>query len=266
MVVLGIVSPKGGVGKTTLALNLSYALAVRGWRTGLLDVDPQGGVGLSLTERTREAPGFAGWRAGVPLEASLVPTRNTRLTLMPVGPVPWGDVVRWSSSLADGVELWRLIEALQGRLDVLLIDTPSGLMGPTVGVLRSASHLLLPVQAEPLSLRAVPQVLETLGALQETGRAAKLAAVVLTMMRFREDTPLSVAQEIWGLFPDRLLLDTFVPRDSALVSASAKGVPAGLLGRRPPPVASVFDLIAQELEPRLGLAEENDDEVIPLVD
>ena len=48
MVVLGIVSPKGGVGKTTLALNLSYALAVRGWRTGLLDVDPQGGVGSLL--------------------------------------------------------------------------------------------------------------------------------------------------------------------------------------------------------------------------
>jgi len=266
MVVLGVVSPKGGVGKTTLALNLSYAFAVRGWRTALADVDPQGGVGFSLVGRAREAPGFAGWRAGVPLDSCLVKTRNTHLTLLPVGSVPWGNAVQWGASLADGVELWRLAEALKDRVDVLVIDTPSGVIGPTVGVLRSATHLLLPVQAEPLALRTVPQLLEALGALQETGAAARLAAVVLTMVRFREETPLSVAQEAWELFPAQLLLDAFVPRDPALVTASAKGVPAGLLGRRPPPIATVFDQIIQELEPRLGLAEDSDDEAIPLVD
>jgi chromosome partitioning protein len=254
------------VGKTTLALNLAYALATRGWRTALLDVDPQGGVGLSLVGRAREAPGFAGWRAGIPLESCLVPTRNTRLTLLPVGTIPWGNVVPWSSSLADGVELWRLIEALQGRQDVLLIDTPSGLLGPTLGVIRSATDLLLPVQAEPLSLRAIPQLLEVLAAQQDSRPSARLIGVVLTMLRFREETPLSVAQEAWELLPERLLLEAFVPRDPSLVVASAKGVPVGLLGRRPPPVTTVFDRIAQELEPRLGLAEESDDEAIPLVD
>lgn len=266
MIVLGIVSPKGGVGKTTLALNLAYALAVQGWRTGLVDVDPQGGIGLSLSQRTREASGFTGWRAGVPLESSLIRTRNSLLTLMPVGPVPWGDLEGWSTSLADGVEFWRLIEAFQERLDILLFDTPSGLMGPTMGVLRTASHLMLPVQAEPLSLRTVPQLLEVLGAIQETGPAARLAAVVLTMMRFREDTPLSVAQELWSLFPEYLLLEAFIPRDSALVRASAKGVPAGLMGRHPPPIATIFTQIVQELEPRLGLNENSDDQIIPLVD
>jgi chromosome partitioning protein len=69
------------------------------------------------------------------------------------------------------------------------------------------------------------------------------------------------------LFPESLVLEAYIPRDPAFVTASAKGVPVGLLAKRPPPVASAFDRVAQELEPRIGLAEEShDDEAIPLVD
>lgn len=132
MVVLGVVSPKGGLGKTTLALNLSYAFAVRGWRTALADVDPQGGVGFSLVGRAREAPGFAGWLVGFRL--CLVKTRNTHLTLLPVGVVPWGNAVQWGASLALTASSsggWP--RPLRERVDVLVIDTPSGVIGPDRG-------------------------------------------------------------------------------------------------------------------------------------
>lgn len=266
MKVLGVVSPKGGVGKTTLALNLSYALAMRGWRTALVDVDPQGGVGLSLTGRTREAPGVAGWRAGQPLESCLVRTRHPRLSLLPVGALAPSELLEWGTSLASGVELGRLTRELGAEHEVIVIDTPSGLVGPTLGVMRASTHLLTPLQAEPLSLRALPSLLAALGALRESGPAGQLIGIVLTMLRFREEVPLSVAQEVWELFPAHLLVETFVPRDPALVTASARGSPVGLLGRRPPPITSVFDRLAWEIEPRLGLVEDSDDEAIPLVD
>ena len=99
-----------------------------------------------------------------------------------------------------------------------------------------------------------------LGHLRAQGARAKLTAVVLTMARMREETSLTVSQEAWSLFPDKLVLDTIVPRDNELLQASVSGVPVGLLRKRPPPVTAVFDRIAAELESRLGMTEASDDE------
>ena len=78
---------------------------------------------------------------------------------------------------------------------------------------------------------------------------------------------LSVSQEVWALFPEKLVLDAIVPRDPELLHASTHGVPVGLLRKRPPPVTAVFDRIAAELEPRLGMTETTDDQQpIALVD
>ncbi len=267
MTVLAVVSQKGGVGKTTIALNLALALAQRGWRTALVDVDPQGGVGLSLTGRTRAGAGLVGWLGGLPLGECLIDTRQSSLSLLPVGSPPWGQLARWSADLAEGGALPRLARELESRFDVVLFDTPAGLHGPTFGALRAASHVLLPLQAEPLALRSVTQVLEVISALREQGASVQLAAVLLSMVRFRDELSSSVAHEAWALFPEELMLESYVPRDSIFVEASAKGVPLGLLGRRPPPVAAVFDHIARELEARLGLQEDSSDgEIIPLVD
>ena len=267
MAVLGVVSQKGGVGKTTVALNLALAFARRGTRTALVDVDPQGGIGFSLTGKTRETPGLTGWRAGVPIDQCLIKTKVESLSLMPVGSPPWNDITRWSNSLADGRELEQLAALLSARFDLVMFDAPAGLFAPTQGVFRAATHLLAPLQAEPLALRTVPNLLEAVAAAREEGARAQLAAVVLTMVKFREEISASVAQEAWGLFPESLVLEAYIPRDPIFVLASAKGVPVGLLAKRPPPVASVFDRVAQELEPRLGIVEEEgNDEIISLVD
>jgi chromosome partitioning protein len=84
----------------------------------------------------------------------------------------------------------------------------------------------------------------------------QLAGVVLTMLQSGNEDSIKVAQEAWRLFPADLVLETAVPRDNVFLKASAEGVPLGLLRRKPPAVAAVFDLLASEIEPRLALEPE----------
>ncbi|MFP3941995.1 MAG: ParA family protein, partial [Thermoanaerobaculia bacterium] len=116
--------------------------------------------------------------------------------------------------------------------------------------------------------RTTHPVLDALGDLRSGGSSVGLAGFVLSMVETRDEVCLQVAQEAWSTLPSDLVLEAFVPRDPAFLRASAAGVPVGLLSKRPPPVAFVFDHIAAELEPRLGLPLEDhkDDAPIPLLD
>ncbi len=268
MTVLAVASPKGGVGKTTLALNLAFAFGQRGYRTLLVDTDPQGGIGHSLVGRPKDAAGLAELVDGrAKFDDVVIRTRLEPLHILTVGHPPWAQIAAWSSSLAADGTISRVLRDVESRYDLILVDTPAGLIGPTYGVLAAANYVIMPVQTEPLSIRTVPQLLEVVASLREGGKTVSLAAVILTMAQLREELSMSVVQEAWGLFPEGLVLDTHVPKDSLFVAASAKGVPVGLLHRRPPAVASAFNNIVAELESRLGLIEEStDDDAIPLVD
>jgi chromosome partitioning protein len=267
MISLAVVSPKGGVGKTTLCLNLAFAFAQLGKKTLLIDTDPQGGIGHSLSGKTKDAIGLVEMLAGEPASRAIIQTRNRNLSILPVGQPPWDRISDWSGQMAEPSYLGSHLEALEDAYDIAVIDTPAGLSGPTHGVLSYVSDVLMPIQTEPLAIRVVGQLMEVLGYQRSQGARAKLTAVVLTMARMREETSLSVSQEAWALFPDKLVLDTIVPRDNELLQASAHGVPVGLLRKRPPPVTAVFDRIVAELEPRLGMMETSDDEQpIPLLD
>ncbi len=265
MITLAIASQKGGVGKTTLALNLSLALAERGWRTLLVDTDPQGGVGLSLQRPAGQ--GLVGYVAErTALELILLATRVPQLTLLPVGKMAIEDTHAFGDRLWDGHEIRRLVADTKQRFDVIVLDTPSGFGGITMGVMRASDAVISPLQAEPIAMRSVPQLLEVIGALRLAGSTVRLIGLVLSMLQLRNADSLAVAQEAWSEFPSDLLLQTTVPRDAAFLAASHLGVPVGLLSRRPPPVAATFHQLAQELEPRLGLVRgEENDGPIPLL-
>jgi chromosome partitioning protein len=260
MISLAIVSPKGGVGKTTLCLNLAYAFAQLGRNTLLVDTDPQGGIGHSLSGKAKDAGGLVDLVEGAAAERVIIKTRNPHLSILPVGQPPWDRLSAWSARMADPDFLASHMVALEPSYDIAIIDTPAGLSGPSYGVMSYATDILMPIQTEPLAIRVVGQLMEVLAHLKSQGARARLTAVVLTMARLRDDTSLSVSQEAWSLFPDKIVLDTIVPRDAELLQASAHGVPVGLLRKRPPPVTAVFDQIAAELEPRLGMREITDDE------
>lgn len=256
MKALSIVSPKGGVGKTTVALNVAFALARRGQRVLLVDTDPQGGIGLSLMN-LKAGPGLTGFLTRrAPLASVLVKTRLAELHLLPVGNLALHDTHAFEARLADGAELKRLLTEASGGYDLVLFDTPSGFNGATLGALRASRYALCPLQSEPLAMRAASQLLEVVGALRDKGAEIELAGFVLTMLDLRNPDSLKVATEAWSDFPPQAVLQTTIPRDAIFHKASGAGVPVGLLSSRPPPIAGLFEQVALELEQRMLLGKE----------
>ena len=265
--VLVVASQKGGVGKTTISLNLAYAMANRGWRTLLVDTDPQGAIGLGLTEKISQAPGLAEFTVRrEPLSKLVIKTRLSTFRLLTLGQMSAQYTPQFNAALADGSVLHRLIQEAQGDNDLMLIDTPCGFGGSSLGALRVCDFVLSPVQAEPVALRSIPQILEVVAWLQEEGYPLQIVGLLVSMFQSHDETSAAVVEEIRTHFPEQLLFKTVVPRDPSFLKASAAGVPLGLLSRRPPAGARVFEQLAFELEERLAMYEESNDGPISLVD
>ncbi|MEM8961909.1 MAG: ParA family protein [Acidobacteriota bacterium] len=262
---LALASEKGGVGKTTLTLNLSYALAKRGWKTLVVDTDPQGGIASSTHQKLRAHRGLVGVIAGdTTVAEDMVVTREPQLALLPVGPV--GVSMIWFEQLANGDAIRAFLDTVPDDFDIVIFDTPPGANGATLGVLRACQHVISPLQAEPLAARSIPSFLKLLGALRGSGEAARLAGFVLTMLQSRNEDSLGVAQESWRLLEEQYVFDSAVPRDPAFLAASTAGAPLALLRKRPPAVAAIFDQLAAEVETRLGMELEEESGAIPLLD
>lgn len=264
---IAFASLKGGVGKTTVALNSAYAFARRGLRTLLVDMDPQGAIGMSL-DGVGQRPGLvASMIEGGPLLGGVLKTRLPELRLLPIGQVDALDVDQLAIDARAADVVARILEEGAVDHDILLFDTPAGLGGMTRLVLQGVTRVIAVAQCEPLSLRALPRLLELLARLREGGSECSLLGVVASMSSFRDPVMLASLEEVWSLYQSEVF-DTAIPRDGTFLQASRAGVPLGLLSRRPPAVAAVFDKLVAEIEERLGVDQEGgaDDGPIRLLD
>jgi chromosome partitioning protein len=250
---LVIASQKGGVGKTTVALNLAVALAERGRRTLLVDLDPQGAIGLALAKGDSELAGLAELVSGVgSAQDSVVRTRLDRLSLLPRGRLDATDVDSFEAEVARSGALEQALAACEGAADVVVVDTPSGLGRVTTAALAVSHFALLAFQTESLALRSVGQVLKVVEHVQATRNPRlRLLGILPTLVERERAGTHNVLSEIWHGFPDAL--ETVIPRTEAFARASALGVPVGFLGGEAGgPEARRFDLLADELEARMS--------------
>lgn len=260
MKMLVVASQKGGVGKTTVSLNLAFALAKRGWKTLLVDSDPQGGIGHALAQGAKTRCGLAEFMAGDQPTELIQKTKLSTLDILMVGQVPLVQTHEfWDGLYRDGV-FQKLRTAVQDTYDLILLDTAPGFGRGTLAAMRDGDFLISPLQAEPGAARTLPQILEVIAELRSAGSRIRLSGFVLNMAQYRNQDSFDVIQEIWESLPRDLVFETVIPRHPVFLRAGTKGVPVGLLKNTHAAQMLLFDQIVLELEPRINLTKESEDE------
>jgi chromosome partitioning protein len=251
--VLAIVSQKGGVGKTTTAINLASALARRGRKTLLVDVDPQGAVrhGVGLTG-TAQPAGLADVLAGThELQDVVLGTPLPWLRVLLAGSVSdAAEHETYLAQIASSPKLGELFDRARSRGYLVVVDTPPGLGAVTRRVLAHSQHVIVPLQCEPLALQTTTQILRAVRDAATHNPALMLDGILLTMLEEGNDVSQRVAAYVRDQLPAELLFEQAIPRTMASIDAFAAGQPVVL--RAPDdPAARAYVQLAELLEPRL---------------
>lgn len=245
---IAVVSTKGGVGKTTVSLNLALSLAERGLRTLLVDLDPQGAVGHSLRKGDTEWAGLVEVLAGeARIQDVVVRTHEPRLSILPRGRLDPVDAIELEDLLRDPEVVERLVAPIEGEFDRVVIDTPAGVGAATRGALAIADWALVVFKAEPLAIRTIQQTLRIIEHIATTvNPRLALMGIVATMVELQKDHSQGALVELWSGFEG--VLDTTIPRSEAIARASMLGIPVGYHAGPLPPEARRFAQLASELE------------------
>jgi chromosome partitioning protein len=257
MIKVAIANQKGGVGKTTTAINLATGLAAMGWKVLLVDLDPQGnastGLGIGAQQRTRSS--YEVLIGSATVEASVLPTRVPRLDLLPAtqdlsgAEVELVDLERRTHRLADA------LNAASPRWDICLIDCPPSLGLLTVNALIAARHLIVPLQCEFFALEGLSQLLQTVERIRTRfNPELSILGVALTMFDRRNRLSAQVAEDVRACL-GTAVFDTVVPRNVRLSEAPSHGLPALIYDLRCSGSAAYVGL-ARELMARLPALKE----------
>jgi chromosome partitioning protein len=251
--VLAIVSQKGGVGKTTTAINIASALARRGRKTLLVDVDPQGAV--------RHGVGLAGTAQPAGLADVLAGTHELQDVVLAT-PLPWlrvllaGSVAEatehetYLGQIAHSPKLGELFDRARARGYVVVVDTPPGLGVVTRRVLAHSQHVIVPLQSEPLALQTTTQILRAIRDATAANPELVLHGLLLTMVEEGNEVSQRVSAYVREQLPAELLFADAIPRTMASIEAFAAGQPVVL--RSPDDAAAkAYERIAAVLDPKL---------------
>ena len=247
--VLAIANQKGGVGKTTTAINLATALAQAGSRVLLIDLDPQGNAstGLGISRAARKTGIYAALVDEVASDTVIQRTDIENLSIIPADPDLAGAEVEL---VAMARREYRLADAIGRMADrsfsYILIDCPPSLTLLTLNGLVAADAVLVPLQCEFLALEGISQLVHTIERVKRgLNPRLRLQGIVLTMFDRRNNLSDLVAADARSFFGERVY-DTVIPRNVRLSEAPSHGKPVALYdGRSPGAVA--YSKLAEEV-------------------
>jgi chromosome partitioning protein len=246
--VYAVANQKGGVGKTTTAVNLAACLAEAGAPTLIVDLDPQANATSGLGERGDGSSTYD-LLDGAPLESVTRSTRFGGLDLVPSRPDLAGAVVELAQR--DDGETY-LAESLRGareRYEFVFLDSPPSLGPLTVNALAAADQVLVPVQAEYYALEGLSQLVKSVELVRaRLNPRLRIGGVLLTMVDARTRLAAEVAEEVRSHFGDTVFRTT-IPRSVRLAEAPSHGLPAIAYDRRSAG-AEAYWLAANELVER----------------
>jgi chromosome partitioning protein len=252
MIRIAIANQKGGVGKTTTAINLATALAASGFRVLLIDSDPQGNAstGLGIERDARSRSTYQVLIGDCSVEEAALATRVPKLDLMPATQ----DLAAAEVELADLDDRVRRLEAALDaappRWDICLIDCPPSLGLLTINALVAAKSLLVPLQCEFFALEGMSQLLRTVELVRARfNPGLAILGVALTMFDRRNRLSEQVSDDVRAVV-GKLVFDTVVPRNVRLSEAPSHGLPALIYDHRCPG-SEAYIALAREVIARL---------------
>jgi chromosome partitioning protein len=248
MICIAVANQKGGVGKTTTAINVATALAATGWRVLLIDLDPQGNAstGLGVAHSARIRSSYELLTDDCLLTEAVIPTVVPRLDLI-------ASTVDLSGAEVELVQFndrtHRLSNALDaappGRWDITLIDCPPSLGMLTINAMVAAQSLLVPLQCEFFALEGLSQLLQTVERIRaKFNPVLSILGVALTMYDRRNRLTEQVAEDVRSCLGN-IVFETVIPRNVRLSEAPSHGLPA-----------LIYDIKCTGSEAYMGLARE----------
>lgn len=225
--VIAVANQKGGVGKTTTAVNLAACLAKEGRKVLLIDSDPQGNAtsGLGFDKRDVKKCVYDNLINDVPMAETLKHTAYENLDVIPATIQLAGAEIELVSLMNREGRLKNALERVKHDYDYVIIDCPPSLGLLTINALTAASSVMIPVQCEFYALEGITMLMNTIQLVQRNlNPALKLEGVVMTMFDSRTNLAQDVVEEVKKYFKTKMY-KTIVPRNVRLSEAPSHGMP-----------------------------------------
>lgn len=224
---VAIVNQKGGVGKTTTAVNLTAALGAKGYKTLLIDIDPQGNStsGFGINKRELAKSSYNVLIGGCPAREAIIKTKFDNVSVMPSSMDLAGAELELVDIDKRESKLKTAIAPIKDEFDFILLDCPPSLGLITLNGLCAADSLMVPIQCEFFALEGLAQLISTVRTVKRLYNPyIEIEGVLLTMYDGRLNLTQQVVDEVKKCFPKKVY-STFIPRNVRLSEAPSYGQP-----------------------------------------
>jgi chromosome partitioning protein len=251
--IIAVTNQKGGVGKTTTAVNLSACLAAAGKRTLLIDLDPQGNAtsGLGINKERLEGNLYDCIIEKVPMTEVLQKTAVKKLHIVPATMDLAGAAVELVNMEGRETILRQVLQAIRDMYEFIVIDCPPSLGLLTINALVASDSVIIPVQCEFYALEGLAQLMQTVEMVRDSmNKNLRLLGLVLTMFDGRTNLSIQVTEEVKKYFSGQVF-NTIIPRNVRLGEAPSHGEPITTYDPHSRG-AEVYKKLAREVIDRVG--------------